>query len=150
MVSYADNLDRYDLKSYQRAKFNEFFANMINGNIRVREYGPKAGGLSGAYGIYDDQPPHRPNYRSGRRRMGYIPGTPLRREAHDSDDWLGDEEEETKVHDGSCSQVHPTMSHGDWSSAGEEEEERHRLKGKYYEALRIAERRGEFPRWARP
>jgi len=48
MVSYADNLDRYDLKSYQRAKFNEFFANMINGNIRVREYGPKAGGLSGA------------------------------------------------------------------------------------------------------
>ena len=121
--------------------------------------------LSGTIGVYDDDFPHRQNYRSGRRQMGYTQdNNPLRREAHDSDDWLGDEEEETKVHTGSCAQVHPTMSHGDWASSSEEEEERRQLRGdliRNYERLllsadpqRVRETTGwkwcsEHQRWTR-
>src|SRR5437660_84510 len=55
MVSYPDNLDRYDLKSYQRAKFTEFFANMVNGRMPVREYSQPVGPVS--------RPTGSPNYR---------------------------------------------------------------------------------------
>jgi hypothetical protein len=124
---------------YNRARFNEAFSQMVRGGYRIREAGPKSGFAPGFPDIsavgtdYSGDFPHRPNYRSGRRQRGYTDdNNPLRRG-----------EEEAKIHDGPCSQIHPTMSHADWSSAGEEEEERAKLERRYYRAVEEARRMGD-------
>ena len=124
-------IDAWDHSRIVQGQFREFARDLLNGRMQVRE-GPNPGGVSGL-GIpqWSRQWPHVDTdfphgavmARRRRSRVAYVPG-----EARDTDDWIGDEEEETRVHDGSCRQAHPGQTHSDWASS--EEEEEHRLRAR--------------------
>ena len=138
-------MDNWDRNHLAQTHFHEFFSRYVRGGIPIRESLP-------AYNR-----PIGPVSYGGRNRQKNRPVgvpdwyKPLPGEARDTDDWIGDEEEETKVHDGSCQWAHPGQSHGAWS-ASEEEEERHRLKSrigeKYLRLLVTESHEPNLRRWA--
>ncbi len=124
---------------FNRARFTEFFAEMVRGRGRIREYGPHAGmhtGSSSATGVYYDSPPYsgsrRPRAQLGnsdaRNRGPGFPSAPPQggytypRGAFEGYRDVADHGEIP------CGRAHPTMSHSDWLDLDQPEEEEERMK----------------------
>jgi len=106
-------------------QWGAFFTNYMNGRMPVRESLP-------AYSRPCGPVSYGGRNRQRNRPVGVppwykpLPGEP----AADMDP----SREEARLHDGPCGSVHPYQTHRDWA-ASEEEEERRRIKSKYFEAV---------------
>ena len=147
----VEPVDNWNRNHVAHTQFREFFSGYVRGQVPVREalpsfsrpvgpisYGAQnrqrrlASGVPSWYAALPGEPSIDPSNMMKRSHPSYTDdGSPWRRE-----------EEEARLHDGDCGSVHPYQSHRDWA-ASEEEEERQRIKSKYFEAVQEARDLGQ-------